>query len=59
MVMFVAGVPGAISSGFLLDKFKRFKIIGLVTSIFGKIMLHGRTCSRTVQCPENGHQIFF
>ena len=38
MVMFVTGVPGAISSGFLLDKFKRFKVIGLVTSIFGKTM---------------------
>ena len=35
MFMFVTGVPGAISAGFLLDKFKKFKIIGLITSILG------------------------
>ena len=35
MFMFVTGVPGAISAGFLLDKFKKFKVIGLITSILG------------------------
>ena len=35
MFMFVTGVPGAISAGFVLDKFKRFKIIGLITLILG------------------------
>ena len=35
MFMFVTGVPGAISAGFLLDKLKKFKIIGLITSILG------------------------
>ena len=35
MFMFVTGVPGAISAGFVLDNFKRFKIIGLITLILG------------------------
>ena len=39
MFMFVTGVPGAISAGFLLDKLKKFKIIGLITSILGTYVI--------------------
>ena len=36
MFMFVTGVPGAISAGFLLDRFKKFKIIGLIATNLGE-----------------------